>query len=306
MINAFVDFITGFYYVFWFIAIIVLTFVAAKIVRTAISQYLKISNKELKIDKTQYLFLKNSSTVLIFLLGVALAIYMMPGLRTLAISMFAGAGILAIVLGFAAQETLANLISGLMIVISKPYRVGDWIIVGNEEVMGVVEDITLRHTIIRTRENRRVIVPNSVMGREKITNAHLGEEKTCHMFEIGISYDSDINLALKIIEEEALKHPDILDNRSEEDKLANKPIVRVAVTGFGDSSVNLRAWCWADKPFTAFFMGLDLNKRVKERFDKEGVEIPFPYRTLVYKKDLPKNKVLKLNKKSAKKKSKKR
>lgn len=293
MIDILVDFINTFHSLFWFVAIITLTFIVAKIIRTAISAYLKRSHKELNIDKTQYAFLKNSSTAIIFFIGLGLAIYMMPGLRTLAISMFAGAGILAIVLGFAAQETLANLIAGLMIVISKPYRVGDWIVVSTEDVMGSVENITLRHTIIRTRENRRIIIPNSVMGRERIINFNLNEDKTCHMFEIGISYDSDIDLALKIIEEEALKHPNLLDNRSEEEKKEGKPIVRTAVTGFGNSSVNLRAWCWADAPFSAFFMGLDMNKSVKERFDKEGVEIPFPYRTVVYKKDLPRNKTLK-------------
>ena len=66
--------------------------------------------------------------------------------------------------------------------------------------------------------------------------------------------------------------------------------------GFSDSSVNLRAWVWAKDSIDAFVLGCDLIKSVKERFDKEGIEIPFPYRTIVYKKDLPKSKVRKIRK----------
>ena len=91
---------------------------------------------------------------------------------------------------------------------------------------------------------------------------------------------------MKIIREEAEKHPKIYDNREEEQKKEKEPIVKVKVIGFGDSSVNLRAWVWAKDPADSFAMSCDLNKSIKERFDKEGIEIPYPYRTIVYKKDM--------------------
>ena len=80
-----------------------------------------------------------------------------------------------------------------------------------------------------------------------------------------------------------MKHKYFFDNRTKEEKKSNEPAVPVRVLGFGDSSVNLRAWVWAHNPSEAFRMGCDLNESIKERFDKERIEIPFPHRTLVYK-----------------------
>ena len=89
--------------------------------------------------------------------------------------------------------------------------------------------------------------------------------------------------AIQIIKEEALKHPRFLDNRTEEEIADNEEPVKVRVLEFGDSSVNLRAYVWTNSPKDAFILGCDLNKSVKARFDNEGIEIPFPYRTIVFK-----------------------
>ena len=116
-------------------------------------------------------------------------------------------------------------------------------------------------------------------------NANIIDPKILKFFDIPISYDSNIKRALAIIKEEALKHPEFLDNRTEEEKNENKEPVIVRVIGFGDSSVNLRATIWAKDPASAYILGCDLNQSVKDRFEAEGIEIPFPYRTLVYKKE---------------------
>ncbi|MBU0765081.1 MAG: mechanosensitive ion channel, partial [Bacteroidetes bacterium] len=83
--------------------------------------------------------------------------------------------------------------------------------------------------------------------------------------------------------EEAQKHPGFLDHRTEEDKASGEPPVAVRLISFGDSSVNLRGYVWAANPMAAFIMKCDLHKSIKERFDNEGIEIPFPYRTVVFK-----------------------
>lgn len=179
----------------------------------------------------------------------------------------------------------SNIVSGVFLAIFKPIRVGDRVKVGSS-ITGTIEDITLRHTVIKTFENKRVIIPNSVLSNEVIENANLGDEKVCKFVEMSISYDADIDKAMKIMEKQALKHPLCIDNRSKKERDAKEPQVLVKVIGFGDSSVNLRAYVWASDPKSAFFMGCDLNKSIKETFDKEGIEIPFPYRTIVYKKDM--------------------
>lgn len=286
---------TSFYHILLFIIIILITGIIVKVVNRLIETSLKNSSLHIKVDHTQYRFVKHFVTGLIYILGFSLAIFTVPGLRTLSVSLFAGAGILAVIAGFASQAAFSNIVSGVFIAIFRPFRVGDRVKIG-ADILGIIEDITLRHTVIRNFENKRIIIPNAVISNEVIENASIEEEKVCKFVEFGISYDSDINLAMKIMREEALAHPNILDNRSKKDIEDGKPLVSTRVLGFGDSSVNIRAWVWAKSASDAFVMGCDLNKSIKERFDTEGVEIPFPYRTIVYKNDVPKNAVSKKKK----------
>jgi small conductance mechanosensitive channel len=264
--------------------------------RTAKRLMAKASTK-VKVEPTQYKFMSHFISAVIYLIGFGIIIYMIPSLRALSVSLLAGAGILAIVIGFASQQAFSNLISGVFIIASRPYRVGD-IIKLQDGVLGAVDDITLRHTVIKNFQNKRVIIPNSIMNSVTIENYNIEDPKICKWIDFGISYDSDINLAMKIMREEVERHPNFLDIRTGEQKKSKEPAVNVRVVGFGDSSVNIRAWAWAANPGAGFKMACDLMKTIKERFDKEGVEIPFPYRTIVYKKDLKKNrKIRKMPKK---------
>jgi small-conductance mechanosensitive channel len=209
-------------------------------------------------------------------------VYAVPNLRTVANSLLAGAGILAVAVGFASQHALSNIISGIFIVVFKPFRVNDRLHIRNQ-FNGIVEDITLRHTVIRDFQNRRILIPNSVISDEVIVNSDFEDDKICKFFEVGISYDSDIDRARAIIQEEALAHPLLLDNRNDEDRRAGKPQVLVRVIGLGEYSVNLRAYLWVVNAADAFVIACDLFESVKKRFDAEGIEIPFPYRTIVQK-----------------------
>ncbi len=266
-----------------FLVILALTFVAARIAKVLFNRFIKRS-AESNISVTQFQFFRHIIIAAIYIIGIALAIYAIPSLRTLSVSIFAGAGIIAAILGFASQQAFSNVVSGVFIVLFKPYRLNDRIEVGSLYT-GTVEDITLRHTVIRNFQNKRVVIPNSVISSETIVNSTIIDQRVCEFIEIGISYDSDIDKAIRIMQEVSMKHPNCIDNRNEEQKEAKKPVVDVKVLGFGDSSVNLRAYVWAEDWLSGFNMRCDLNKAIKEQFDKEGVEIPFPYRTLVFKRD---------------------
>lgn len=269
--------------------ILVLTVVTARTVRFLLNRFFKKQSGNMQIDVTRYSFIKHLITGSIYMIGISIAIYTIPSLRALSVSLLAGAGVLVVVIGFASQKAFSNIISGIFIVIFKPFRVGDRIKIGTD-MRGIVEDINLRHTVIKNFENKRIIVPNAIISDETIENSTIDDEKIVKWVDMGISYDSDIDKAKKIMAEEALKHPDHIDNRTDEEKKNNNPIVRVRVVGFGDSSVNLRAYVWCPNPPAAFRLGTDLNESIKKRFDKEGIEIPFPYRTIVYKKDEKKKK----------------
>lgn len=263
--------------------IILITIIVASVTSRVLSAIIK-KNREAEDneDVTSLVFFKRSVVVLIYLAGISFAIYMIPQLRVIATSLLAGAGLLAVAVGFASQAALSNVISGLFIVLFKPYKISDRIQV-RMDLTGVVEDINLRHTVIRNFENKRIIIPNSVISNEVVVNSNYEDNKICKWIDMGISYDSDIDLAKKIMKEEVLNHQYFIDVRTEEQIEAGEDIVPVRVVMMGESSVNLRAWSWADNPPDAFVMGCDLLESIKKRFDAEGIEIPFPYRTLVYK-----------------------
>ncbi|MEQ9308956.1 MAG: mechanosensitive ion channel family protein [Balneolaceae bacterium] len=233
-------------------------------------------------DLTNLKFLKRGVSVIIYTTGISFAIYMIPTLRVIATSVLAGAGLFAIAIGFASQQALSNIVSGIFIVIFKPYKINDRLQL-RTDLTGVVEDINLRHTVIRNFENKRIIIPNSVISEEVLINSNYNDDKIIKWIDMGISYDSDIDLAREIMQDEVSKHPFFEDGRTEEQIENGDPLVPVRVISLGDFSVNLRAWSTASDPARAFVMGTDLFESIKKRFDKEGIEIPFPYRTIVYK-----------------------
>lgn len=270
------------------VIILVTATIFTRVLHWLISKSFNTASEKLNVDPTRYKFFKNAVSLIIWLVAIGAIILLIPKLRALAITLFAGAGILVAILGFAAQQAFSNIIGGIFVVIFRPFRVGDMIKVGNLEY-GIVEDITLRHTVINSFENKRIIIPNAVVSAETIVNDSIDDIKICRFIEIGISYDSDIELATKILQEEASKHYDCIDVRTPSEIEKGIPKVVVRLISFGDFSVNLRSYVWTKNPYQALQMHSDINKAIKKRFDKEGIEIPFPYRTLVYKKDLPKN-----------------
>lgn len=266
---------------FRIVLIVVFTALLAKAINRVYKKFLARSAEKGDINLTTYKFLEHSISTIVYLIGLSFAISMIDFLKPLAHSIVAGAGILAIAVGFAAQQALGNIISGIFIVISKPYQIGDRISM-QDALRGVVEDISLRHTVIRNFENQRIIIPNSVMSSQVLTNANYTDTKICRLINIGISYDSDIDLAKNIMSEEIVNHPLNIDNRSEEDIEKGTPRVTVRLIELGESSVLLRAWAWAKDAPDAFVMECDVLESVKKRFDKSGITIPFPQRTISY------------------------
>jgi len=172
-------------------------------------------------------------------------------------------------IGFAMQNVIANFVAGVFIFTEQPFRIGDWI--EWEGNAGVVEDISLRVSRVRTFDNELLTVPNSQLTDNVIKNP-VAKERLRMKFLFGIGYDEDIERANEIIVEEAETHPDILDD----------PAPTVRLTELGDSHVGLQARIWIAEPSRADFVRIrgEYVTAVKERFDEEGIEIPFPTRTL--------------------------
>ncbi len=237
-------------------------------------------------DETVTRYILRIKTVLVYLLAGAAYASLVPALQAFLGTIVASAGITAVVVGFAAKSTLANLVSGLMLAVYRPFRIGDRVSIEGES--GTVEDITLRHTIVRTWENKRLIIPNEKIDNMSLINFTVVDPRLLATVDVGISYDSDIDLARRIMLEEAAACEHVLPPGEPPEGAPQEPSVRVI--GLGDSAVNLRLFAWTPNMDAYWKARQHLLEAVKKRFDLEGVEIPFPYRTIVYKKDLPSNK----------------
>jgi len=263
----------------WYIGLVL---VISIILNSIIESYFKRSiQKQIERgeDPTSFRFLRYLAIFGVYFIGFLLIILAFPSLRGLAKTALGGAGVLALVAGLASQETFSNIFGGIFIITFKPFKIND-IIKVSDDMMGTVTDITLRHTIIKNFENKMIVIPNNIINKEKVVNYDLGDRRVCQWIEVGISYNSDVDLALKILQESCENHPEVLDIRTEEDMQNGIPKVVVRVVKLDDSSVNLKAWAWAPDFGTAFQIKCDLNYELKKRFDAQGIEIPFPHRTV--------------------------
>jgi small-conductance mechanosensitive channel len=180
----------------------------------------------------------------------------------------ASAGIIGIAVGFAARDTLANLISGVSIVADAPYKIGDYIVLDSGE-RGVVSSLGIRSTRLITRDDVEVSIPNAVIGTAKIINES-GGPYVRHRIQIpiGVAYDSDIDKVIKTLKEIAKDDGDVVD----------EPMPRVRIRGFEDSSIKLELLCWIRRPADRGVVIHRLNYHLIKRFRAEQIEIPFPQR----------------------------
>jgi small conductance mechanosensitive channel len=171
--------------------------------------------------------------------------------------------------GFALQDVIRNFVAGIFIFANEPFRIGDWI--EWEDNAGIVEDISLRVTRLRTFDNELLTVPNAALTDDVIKNP-VAYDKLRLKFLFGIGYDDDIDKATDIIVEEAENHPDILDD----------PGPSVRLVELGDSSVGLQSRIWISNPSRADFIKTrgEYVTAVKQRFDEADINIPYPNRTI--------------------------
>jgi small-conductance mechanosensitive channel len=171
--------------------------------------------------------------------------------------------------GFALQDVLKNFVSGVFIYTDRPFRIGDWIEWGESGYAGIVQDISLRVTRVRTFDNELLTVPNSQLTEGVIKNP-MAYDTLRLSIGFGIGYEDDVERAAEILIEEAERHEDILDDPA--------PVFHMSEEALADSYVGLTARIWIEDPSRADFLEIrsEYIKNVKQRFDEEGIEIPFP------------------------------
>lgn len=255
------------------IAIVLWMFFLIRLVRILLTSlaYRKENISIIRVE-TLPLFL-NLSIVLIS----ALAIYMM--FRAWNIDMtawLASAGIVGIAIGFAAKDTLANLFSGVFIMVDTPYKIGDFIVLGSGE-RGEVTHIGIRSTRILTRDDVEVTIPNSIMGNTKIINESGGPHKKYRIrVKVSAAYGSDTEQIRKVL----------MDVAYQQEGICHTPEPRVRFRQLGDSGLHFELLCWIDEPVLRGRSLDALNEAVYKRFLEEGIEIPYNKQD-IYIKDFP-------------------
>lgn len=176
-----------------------------------------------------------------------------------------GAGIAGLALSFAAQDTIANVISGIAIIIDRPFKQGDLISIGGD-MRASVTDIRLRTTVLTTLDNETVVVPNKQLAQERVVNYTLTPRIRVRV-PIGIAYKEDMQSA-----REAL-----LKTVEGDDRLLGNPPPTVLVINLGDSSVNLELRFWTEDSILKFPLMWEYTEKCKRALDNAGIEIPFPH-----------------------------
>ena len=194
-------------------------------------------------------------------------------LKSFATALLASGGIVAVIVGLASQEAASNLINGAMILAYKPYKVGDYIVVQSYNVKGTVIDISLRHSIVETVEKTQMIIPNDIMNKAIIENISQIEKVKANYLYVDISYESNVDKAIEIIQTIVKKHPLFIDGRTDQ----NEEAVPVIVYELKDSGISLRATVTSENHAQGFQMLADIRKELLSEFNKNGIEIPYPH-----------------------------
>ena len=224
--------------------------------------------------------------IVIIIIAVVCVLMTIKPLNSMGTALLASSGIAAAVLGLAAQQTLGNVFSGISISAAKPFEVGEYIEIlnVNPPIAGTVKDIGLRHTTILDATNKSIVIPNGILDKEMLRAFHQAEHtNVCTFLDVGISYGSDIDLAMKLMAELVAAHKDCLDVRTEEEKRNGTPRVLVRVQDLAESSVKLRAFVWTADTATSFPVLSDLRYAILKAFNEKGIEIPYPYRNVIVK-----------------------
>ena len=244
-------------------AVLVVAFVLNDVVKDLVTEY---TSGTKRVTAHQEQILTRVLQVALILAAVT-AIFSIWGIDIG--SLLVGAGFLGIVVGLAARQTLGSLLAGFVLMFSRPFEIGDWVEIGDEE--GIVTKITIMNTIVRNFDGEHIVIPNDNVNNRPITNRSRDGKLRIHL-EVGIDYDDDPEHA-KAVAREAVEEVDMVENN---------PKPQVFPVAFGGSAVTLdiRFWIAPPTPQRRWRATAGVVETVKARFATESISIPFPQRTL--------------------------
>lgn len=242
---------------FIFVLLLLVTKLLAKLVRKVVSK--TVVSKNLKLSQLMQDFFIGMSGNIVWVIGILVALSQV-GLNLAPV--LTGFGIAGVIIGFALQDTLSNFAAGMMLLIYRPFDVGDFVFAGG--VDGKVSHMSLVNTTIKTFDNQIIIIPNSKIWGDVIKNVTHERLRRVDMV-FGIGYSDDLLKAEKILTDIVNEHPAVLKTP--------EPNIRVHTLNTSSVDFIVRPWVKTDDYWDVYW---DVTKEVKLRFDREGISIPFP------------------------------
>jgi small conductance mechanosensitive channel len=241
------------------VVIALLIFFVGRIIIGILVRGMSAAMQKNGVEKTLETFVNNLVRTALLIVVIIAAIGQLGIQTTSFIAIFGAAGL---AVGLALQGSLSNFASGVLIVMFRPYKVGDFVEAAG--ISGSIEQVQILTTIFKTGDNKQVIVPNSQVMNSIITNYSANDTRRIDMV-VGVSYDDDLDKVRKTLEEIVAADTRVLDD----------PAPQIAVSELADSSVNfiLRPWCATSDYWSLKF---DLTETIKKRFDKESISFPYP------------------------------
>ena len=249
---------TGLDFAINLVTAIVIFYVGRLVVRILTRGMRKVLEAQ-NVDKTLVTFVSNLTSMVLLTVVIIAAVGAL-GVQTTSFIAILGAAGLAI--GLALQGSLSNFAAGVLIVLFRPYKVGDWIEAAG--ISGSVEEVQILTTVLKTGDNKQVIVPNAQIMNSIITNYSANDTRRVDMV-VGVSYDDDLDKVRSTLEELV----------AAEDRILDDPACTIAVSALADSSVNFVVRPWV-KTSDYWGVNFELTEAIKKRFDKEGISFPFP------------------------------
>jgi len=238
------------------------------VVSKVVQKILSVALTRMKIVREAQMLILRATRVAIYIFAV---LTVADQLKINITSLLAGVGVIGLALSFAAQDTVGNIISGVVIIIDVPFKEGDWISLG--EMHATVTEIRLRTTVLTTFDNEIVVVPNKQISQERIVNYTITPKSRVKV-AIGIAYKEDMQRARNIL----------LETVKGDERILLDPPPYVIVTDLGASSVNMQLRFWTEDPLLKYTLMWEYTERCKHAMDLAGIQIPFPHMQLFIEK----------------------
>lgn len=218
-----------------------------------------------KSPKIHTKFLKGLIKALILVIGIVVIGGQFNTTKDLASVLIQNTALLVAVLGFAAQQTLNDILSGLMLSWYRPFDIGSRIHLISQNITGIVEDITLRHTVIRCFDNNRIVIPNSIINKEILKNSDYEDSVIGNFLEVTVSATSDVRKAIRVLDEVIRQNPSVINTGTYSPGILVKDLTK--------NGYVLKATIWTKTVDDNFSASSEIRIMIQEQFRENGIEL---------------------------------